>query len=112
MKQFASLIILIILISICEMIGQSCLKYYHTNDTRPHYCLYALLFYAAVCYLLVKSYNYIGIGLVNVLWSGMSILIMLVAGSVFFGETITTIDKFGSIFVIVGIILILYEGDH
>lgn len=94
------------------MIGQSCLKYYHNNYTQYQYYFYALMLYAVVCYLLVKTYDYQGMGLVNVLWSGISILFGLFAGAIFFKESITDLDKIGVICVITGISLIVYKGKH
>ena len=112
MKQYFGLIVFIIIISICEMIGQSCLKYYHNNYTQYQYYFYAIMLYAVVCYLLVKTYYYQGMGLVNVLWSGISILFGLFAGAIFFKESITDLDKIGVICVITGISLIVYKGKH
>jgi multidrug transporter EmrE-like cation transporter len=51
-------------------------------------------------------------GLVNVLWSGLSILIILSTGALFFNETITKLDMVGVIFIILGIVCILWEGTH
>jgi multidrug transporter EmrE-like cation transporter len=112
MKQYFGLILLIIIISICEMIGQSCLKYYNNNNSHYQYYFYGLVLYAIVCYMLVKTYDYQGMGLVNVLWSGISILFGLFAGSIFFKEQVTHLDKIGIFCVILGISLIMYKGKH
>lgn len=112
MKQIFGLIILIIIISMCEMIGQSCLKYYHNNDSQYQYYFYALVLYAVVCRLLVKTYDHQGMGLVNVLWSGISILFGLFAGAIFFKEQVSYLDKIGIVCVILGISLIMYKGKH
>ena len=111
MNRYIILLLLILSISICEMIGQSCLKYYKKNDTKSHFCLYAIVFYIVVCYLLLKTYDYEGMGLVNVLWSGISILVILFAGYMFFDETVTWMDKLGVVFVILGIGFISYENN-
>ncbi len=106
------LLLIILLISVCELFGQSCLKYFYSNDNKPQYYIYAILFYSVICFLLLQSYKYKGMGMVNVIWSGLSILIVLSSGVVFFEEKITTMDKIGVLFVIFGIFLILYEGAH
>lgn len=108
MTQRLVLLVIITLISLCEMIGQGCIKRYHANKNMS-YCLYAIIFYAMICYLLLKSYNYEGMGIVNVLWSGISILIILFAGIMFFNEVITTKDKIGVAFIIMGMFFILYK---
>jgi multidrug transporter EmrE-like cation transporter len=48
-------------------------------------------------------------GLVNVLWSGISVLVILSLGVLYFGEKITMLDKIGVCLVLVGIGLIVYE---
>jgi multidrug transporter EmrE-like cation transporter len=105
------LLFIVIAISLCELMGQSCLKYFNTKDSKIHYYLLAIMFYAMVCYLLIQSYKYKGMGLVNVLWSGISILVILSGSAIFFGEEITTMDKVGVVMVILGIILIMYEEN-
>lgn len=107
-----TLLLIIVLISISECLGQSCLKTLFNEPKQYHLYFVAVLFYSIVCYLLVLSYTYKGMGLVNVLWSGLSILIILSTGALFFNETITKLDIAGVIFVILGMICILLEGTH
>jgi len=93
------------------MYRQSCLKHLHNNGNKQFY-IFAVFFYSIVCYLLLQTYKYKGMGIVNVIWSGLSILVILSSSVAFFGEKITTMDKIGIVFVIVGIFLILFEGSH
>jgi multidrug transporter EmrE-like cation transporter len=51
-------------------------------------------------------------GMVNVIWSGLSILVILTAGVVFFNEVVTTYDKVGVILIIAGMAFILWETEH
>lgn len=106
------LLLLIVLISICELIGQSCLKYLHINSEEYHYFLYAVIFYGFVCFLLLQSYKYKGMGIINVLWSGISILVIIFASVMMFNEQITLYDKIGILFVIIGMFLILFEDKQ
>ena len=106
------LLVIIVLISVCELLGQSCLKYFNLNKDKPHYYMFALLFYSIVCYLLVKSYQYKGMGIVNMIWSGISVLVVLTGGYLFFGEEITNMDKIGVLMILAGIFFVLYEGNH
>jgi multidrug transporter EmrE-like cation transporter len=103
---------LILLISISECIGQSCLKTYHNNPSKFYLYFMAVLFYSIVCLLLVMSYKYKGMGIVNVLWSGISVLVVVSAGILFFNESITNLDKIGILLVVAGITCIIWEGDH
>jgi small multidrug resistance pump len=113
MNDFIILLIIIIFISLFELCGQTCLKYFGMNNSNnTHYFFIGILFYIIVCYLLVQSYKYKGMGIVNVLWSGLSILIILSIGIIFFNEKITTYDKIGIFFIILGIFFITYEGAH
>lgn len=112
LKSVWLLLGLIVLISISECIGQSCLKMFYKNPKNITYYAVAVAFYSIVCALLVLSYQYKGMGIVNVLWSGISVLTILGVGMAFFNETITTMDMFGIFFIILGIILILWEGTH
>jgi drug/metabolite transporter (DMT)-like permease len=107
-----TLLIIILLISISEGLGQSCLRTLHNEPKQYHLYFAAVLFYSIVCYLLVLSYSYKGMGLVNVLWSGLSVLIILSTGALFFNETVTKLDIAGVIFVILGMMCILWEGVH
>ena len=105
-SDFVTVLIIICLISLCELFGQSCLKYLHINESKYYYYFLAVIFYAFVCYLLLLSYKF------NVLWSGISVLVILSSSMIFFGETITTMDKIGVVLVILGIFFISYEGAH
>lgn len=106
------LLVIILLISVCELCGQSCLKYFNLNKDKPQYYFLAVLFYSIVCYLLIQSYYYKGMGIVNVLWSGISVLVILTGGYLLFGEEITNLDKVGVMLIISGIVCVLYEGGH
>ncbi len=103
---------LIILISISECLGQSCLRYFEKNPSKTILFFTGVLFYSVVCFLLVLSYKYKGMGIVNVLWSGISVLVILSVGILFFHEKITTMDKWGILFIIIGILLVMGEGSH
>jgi len=103
------LVIVVLAICIMECIGQSCLKAMFENPTRIHMFIAGVVSYGIVCYLLVLSYRYKSMGLINVLWSGMSVLAMLTAGALFFHERITPIDIMGVILTLAGIALILME---
>ncbi len=112
MNNFVYVILIVCLISLCELCGQSCLKYLDVNRDKYHFYFLAILFYSFVCYLLLLSYKFKGMGIVNVLWSGISVLVILSSSMIFFGETITTMDKIGVLFIILGIIFVSYEGTH
>lgn len=103
---------LVLMISISECLGQSCLKTYHKYPSKLWLWILGVFFYTIVCALLVMSYTYKGMGIVNVLWSGISVLVIVSAGMMFFNETITWLDKIGIALIILGIGAVLWEGEH
>lgn len=105
------ILLLALIMSICELIGQSCLKYLNKNPSKYHYYFMAVLFYSIICYLLLESYKYKSMGLMNIIWSGISILIVITVGITFFGETISFSDKIGVFFVLLGLFFILYDDN-
>ena len=111
MNNYIILISIIIIISVCESFGQSCLKKFYENN-QIHFYISAMFFYGIICYLLIQSYKYKGMGMVNVIWRGISKLLVLSTGIIFFNEKITKMDIMGIIFVILGLFFILYEGSH
>ena len=109
----AILLFIIIAISLCELMGQSCLKYFNVNGrTKTHFYMMGVLFYAVVCFLLVQTYRFKDMGIINVIWSGISTLVVLVGGYLIFGEEVTFMDKVGVVFILAGVFFILYEGTH
>ncbi len=106
------LLALILLIAIAECIGQSCLRSFYNNPSRTDLVLLGVFFYSIVCALLVISYRYKGMGLVNVMWSGLSVLVIVSTGMIFFNEKITRLDWLGISLIIAGMAAVLYEGGH
>lgn len=107
-----TLLIIIILISICELIGQSCLKYLNIHDKQYQFYLFGVISYAIVCYLLLQSYNFKGMGMINVLWSGMSVLVILTASIIIFEEKLTLFDKIGVLLILIGMFLVTLEDEQ
>jgi multidrug transporter EmrE-like cation transporter len=96
---------IITLISTNEAFAQSSLKYFH-KEKKVLYFAAAVFFYALVAYCIFLAYDYKGVGMVNTLWSGMSILFMLIVGVLIFEERISAIEGFGVFLIIIGIVLI------
>ncbi len=112
MRDAAILLFLVLLISLSECLGQSCLKKYSLTPTKHWLYWLGVSFYAMVCLLLVLSYKYRGMGIINVLWSGLSVLAIVSVGILFFNETLTMLDWVGIFMVLFGIGCIVYEGEH
>lgn len=98
------LIIFIILIVIFETMAISCVKEYHINGNLKYFVL-AILLYTIVCYLLHQSFYYSSMGITNVIWSGLSVFLVTLAGILFFREKVHSHDVFAGILITAGILI-------
>ncbi len=84
-------IILAIGLSLIEMVAQVSIKHAR-EDTLLHsqenktYLLVAIVFYTVIVLLLFYSYNFEGLGHMNMVWSCVSIVLAFVIGYIFFKE--------------------------
>lgn len=97
-------IFLVLLISICEAGAQSISYLSYTRNSNLLFVL-AWVIYLAIVYLLWRSYHYRGVGYINVIWSGITTMLMLAIGYFFFNERLSMIEWIGTFFVITGIAL-------
>lgn len=67
------------------------------------FILFAVLCYAGVTALLYRAYEYKGVGLVNVLWSGVSVIMMLAIGYLVFKERLIMREWIGVAFIAIGL---------
>jgi small multidrug resistance pump len=109
MNTNLALLLLVVAIAISECLAQSCLKRYHTAPDKIYLYIAGVLFYTIVCALLVMSYKYKGMGLVNVLWSGLSVLVILSTSMLFFDENITRLDMLGAAMIVTGVCFVVWE---
>jgi len=84
-QRFTSVLYIILMITLCEATAQYNLKKGNGKKDK-NYILIGGFFYFIVACLLYRSYNYKGLGHVNLLWSCMSIIIAILSGMIFFGE--------------------------
>lgn len=85
-KRF--IIYAILLITIFEATGQLCLKKFEpTNSQSYFYFLFGIMFYMIVCGLLCYCYKHKGnLGSINLMWSCMSMIFIIIVGYVFLQE--------------------------
>lgn len=105
MKEFDNLICFIILIVIFETMAISCVKEYHLSNQMGYFML-AIFLYSIVCYLLHQSFYYSSMGLTNVIWSGLSVFLVTLAGVFFFREKIHLHDIFAGLLITSGIVIL------
>lgn len=96
---------LVLMISICEACGQSIAFLAHKNS-KIILLLLSWLFYLFVVYFLYRVYEYKGVGYVNILWSGMTTLLMILIGYFFFNERFKKAEWIGAGFIIVGMLIL------
>ena len=84
-QRFWIVIWVIATITIVEACAQATLKTARAKK-MPYLVPLGMLFYAIVAGLLYFTYNYEGLGHVNLVWSCASIIIAIIIGCVFFQE--------------------------
>lgn len=83
----STVILIIMLIVICEMTAQSCIK---QSEQQSVLFFIAIVLYATICYLLFLCYMNRGkLGQVNMMWSSVSIVSGILVGYFIFGESVT-----------------------
>jgi len=93
---------LVVAISFLECYAQYNLKNGRKNKNVN--CLFvSAILYGFICYLLYLSYQYEGMGHVNLLWSCISIILAYVVGFFIFGEHINKYGKIALVFAILAI---------
>ena len=101
-----TILIYILIIVIAEAIAQTCLKNY-SESKRFIYFLVGLIFYGLVAWVLCQSYNIKGgIGIVNLIWSALSIISSFSIGILFFKEVIHFHDIIAIILISIGVLIL------
>lgn len=92
-----------------EASAQYCVKSCRVHQ-KMHFFFLAVFFYSLVCVGLYNLYCFRDMGMVNLMWSCISIITIITVGIIFFHETITKWDVLGIIFVFVGFSLVFIKG--
>lgn len=100
------ILLLIFLITIVEASAQVCIKKYRLNN-KYNYILYAITLYFILIYLLYNCYSKnIDIGYVNLIWSCMSIIFVILFGVIFLTEKIKNKEMLAFMFAILAIFIL------
>jgi multidrug transporter EmrE-like cation transporter len=108
MNSTLAIVLFVLAISVSECIAHTCLKKFNLDNRKKHFFLIGIVFYSIVCMMLILSYKYNGLGVINILWSGLSVLFIAATGALFFGDTLQVIHILGMGFILVGIGCVLY----
>lgn len=102
-----NLLILIVLICVTETAAISCVKKFHNGDGVWFFPL-AVALYAVVCYLLHRSFYLNTMGITNVIWSGLSVMLVILVGVLVFHEKIHTHDLITAALITAGMMIIRF----
>ena len=98
----------ILIIVIAEGIAQTCLKKY-SESKKMIYFLTGLICYGLVSLFLCESYNVQGgMGIVNLIWSALSIITSFTIGILFFKEVIHFHDIIAIILISIGVLILKF----
>ena len=86
-SHFYILITIVLVIAILEICGQTCIREFRKNGSFQ-YIVFGALLYMVVVVLLFHSYKYHGMGMVNLLWSCLSIILAIAVGYFIFEEKV------------------------
>lgn len=82
-------------------------KSYKDKENRGLFFILSNLLYTIVCILVLFTYQYRTMAMVNVLWSGISICVVFLYGHLFYDEKVTMKHIIASALLIIGIGLVL-----
>jgi multidrug transporter EmrE-like cation transporter len=103
------LYVYVAIILLCETTAIGFLKKY-SQVHHLSYLLLGLLCYGAVSLTLVQSFGLEGMGMVNVLWSALSVIFVESVGVFEFHERVTHRQMVGMVFAIAGIAILRFQG--
>lgn len=81
-------IALLILIVLCETIAQCFANTYRHNNSIIIFLL-AVFLYALVIYFLSEAHKHADMGILNGVWSGLSVIVISISGILFFDEKLS-----------------------
>lgn len=103
-----SILFYILLIVIFESVAQTCLKNY-SNSNNSSFLYIGLFFYLGVAWFLCQSYSQQGgMGKVNLIWSGVSVIVSLSIGILVFKERFHFHDILATIMITFGILILRF----
>lgn len=93
----------VLLIVMLETMAMSCFK--RSIDSNAFFAV-GVLFYAAVGFLLRKTFNSTGMAMTNALWSGMSVVATTAVGILLFKEMLHLHDYIAIAMIAVGVMIL------
>ena len=100
---------LLLFIVLSEAVAQYCIRRCK-EEQKMHLFILGVFFYSFVCLGLYIMYDFRQMGFVNLLWSCMSIITIMIVGTVFFHEHLNIYDLIGIGLVFIGLAFIFIKG--
>lgn len=97
----------VLCILLSETAALSCLKKFALSNQYTYLSL-GLLFYALVSFFLIKSFKFEGMGMVNVLWSAFSVILVVSAGVLFFKESVSFVEMGAMGMILIGVMILRF----
>lgn len=101
------LYLLVLAIVVSETIAISFLKKFSLSNNLYFFGI-GLAFYALVSFFLIKSFKYEDMGIVNVMWSAFSVLMVVSIGILFFKEQISFFEVLAIALILIGVIILRF----
>ncbi len=102
------------LLLVCVIVLFESIAQYHIKKSKINnnmlYILIAIASYSIICLLLHKCYDFMGMGITNFVWSVVSIVSILLIGTIIFDEKLTKYDILGVLLAVSGLYLIFIKG--
>lgn len=103
--NFLYAIAFVIGIVLIECGAQYCLKKYEKCKLF-YWFIFGVLIYGIIAYILVLSFKYEKLAIVNVMWGGLSALILTLMAYYFYGEKLSWKQILGIIVIIAGTLIL------
>lgn len=110
-QQNVVVLIIIMFIVAFEAGAQYCVKMSRTSENAM-FLIPAVTLYGLVCGGLYCSYEYRGMGVVNAIWSALSVIAVTSVGMYFYHETLTKNDMAGMVLILVGLYFVFVQDHH
>ena len=100
-----NLFLAVLSISLFEALSQSLTYVYAEINRNVFVLLLGWITYFIVMLFLIQAYKTKGVGYVNLLWSGLTTLIMFLIGHLVFQEKLTWKEATGAVIILIGIVV-------
>lgn len=104
-----NLIFLVLTVVGFESVAQKYCKTY-SDDKKYCYLGLAIFFYALVAVFLSRAQEHTNIGVVNSLWSGLSVVSVCLVGYLFFGQTLNVKQGIAILLILIGVCYLVSVG--